>query len=201
MELTVTHHYESRLSPIERATVEVLNDRYCRTTTRRLHTTRDYSIELATLSPAPRHTTDIAWRWLAAGLVSLLALAGLIYYSVNGGGGISPAGIGAIVLLLAPALLFFYLFATLSARRVIFYGRFSGVPLVAAHFPLRDRRQEKAFAETLSTLAQKNRARLHHTDDDLRAGELRMLRRLSEKGAITRGDYDKAKAVLLRPAS
>lgn len=202
MELTVTQHYESRLGPFEKINFEVLNDRYGRITTTRLRKSRNYAIELATLNPKPRQTVKVAWRLLAAGVVTLLGLAGLIYYQMKGSGTLPlPATAGAALLLLALTVLFFRMFTTLSGRRIVFSARFSGIPLVEIPIPVSDRKRGKAFAEVMSMLAQKNRARISHNDDELRAGELRMLRRLSDEGAIASAAYDKAKMQLLRLAS
>lgn len=202
MELNVTHQYDYKLGPIEQVAIEVLNDRYGRITTRRWHAARNYAIELATLAPEAQHSTHFAWRWLGAAGTMLLGLVGFIAYLKYGHGEtswmVSAGGIAILGLLTA---LFFYLFFILSKRTIIFRARFSGVPLVEIPIHVSERKKGQAFAEVMSTLAQKNRARLHHTDDDLRAGELRMLRRLSEEGAIASAVYDKAKMMLLRLAS
>ncbi len=203
MELTVTQHYESRLGPFEKISVEVLNDRYGRITTTRLRKSRNYAIELATLDPEPRNTLKIAWKWLAAGLVSLLALAGFIYYLMNSSTELPlAASLGGGVLLLALTALFLRMFTALTARHIIFHARYSTTPLMEIPIPVSDRKNGKAFANVISQLAQKNLMRVgHYTENDLRAGELRMLRRLAEQGAIANSDYDKAKTLLLRLAS
>lgn len=202
MELTVTHRYDYHAGPIKQVAIEVLNDRYGRVSIRHWRAAREYAIELATLAPEPQRTTHFAWRWLAAAAGMLLGLAGFIAYLMYGSGEISLlVSAGAIALLVALLVLFLYLFVTLSTRHIIFQARFSGVPLVEIPLPVSDRKKGAAFAEVLAGLAQKNRARLHHTDDDMRAGELRMLRRLSEEGAIADAVYDKAKMLLLRLAS
>ena len=202
MELNVTYRYDYKVGPIEQVTIEVLNDRYGRIAARRWHASRNYAIELATLSPEPSHSTHYAWRWLAAAGIMLLGLAGFIAYLKYGSGESSLLiSAGGIAILGALVALFLYLFVLLSTRRIVFEARYSGVPLVEIPVPVSDRKKGKAFAKTMSELAQKNRARLHHSEDDLRAGELRMLRRLSEEGAIPSGAYDKAKMMLLRLAS
>ncbi|HEY0634320.1 MAG TPA: hypothetical protein VGE00_02970, partial [Gammaproteobacteria bacterium] len=131
MELTVTQHYESRLGPFETISVEVLNDRYGRITTSRRRKSRNYAIELATLDPEPRHTMKIAWKCLAAGLVSLLALAGFIYYLMNASAELPlAASLGGGAGLLALTLLFVRMFAALTARHIIFHARYSTTPLM-----------------------------------------------------------------------
>lgn len=203
MALTVTHHYASRLGPFEKITIEVLNDRYGRVTTTRLRKSRNYAIELATLTPEAEETLKVAWQWLAAGVVALLALVGLGYYVINGESGLPlPATLGSGLLLLALTLFLLRMFFALSARHIIFRARYSDIPLLEIPIPVSDRKQGQAFAKTISQLAQKNLARVeHYSEADLRAGELRMLRRLAEEGALASGDYDKAKTVLLRLAS
>jgi hypothetical protein len=202
MEITVTRHYDYALGPFAQTHVEVLNDRYGRITTRRWRTERQYAIELATLAPEPEQTTHVAWRWLIGAVIALAGLAGFIAFLKYGNGELPllEAAAGVIVLL-ALTLLFFYLFTVLSTRRIVFHARFSGTPLVEIPIPMRARAKGKAFANELGQLARKNRDRLHHSEDDLRAGELRMLRRLSEEGAINSGAYDQAKILLLRLAS
>lgn len=199
--LNTTHRYDYKLGPIEQVAIEVLNDRYGRIAARRWHTSRNYAIELATLSPEPIQSTHFAWRWLAAACAMLLGLAGFIAYLKYGNGETTRLiSAGGIAILVALTVLFFYLFVILSTRRIVFRARYSGVPLVDIPMPIGDRKKGNAFAEVMSELAHKNRARLHHTDEDLRAGELRMLRRLSEEGAIASATYDKAKQALLRLA-
>ena len=202
MAITVTHRYDYKLGPIEQVAVEVLNDRYGRITKRRWHTAREYAIELATLLPDPIHNLYLAWRWLAASGGALLVMLGFIAYlkfSSNEPSLLVTAG--TIAALLALTALFLYLFVILSKRRIIFHARYSGTPLVEIPIPLRNRHKGNSFATEFSHLVQSNLARLtrlDHTDQDLRAGELRMLRRLSEEGAIARATYDKAKQLLLR---
>jgi hypothetical protein len=202
MEMTVTHHYEYSLGPIEQVSVEVLKDRYGRITTRRWRNQRQYAIELATLAPEPKQIIHIAWSWLIAGIVSLAGLAGFIAFLKYGNSHLPILeAAGGIIGLLVLTVLFFYLFTILSTRRIVFHARFSGTPLIEIPIPMQHRRKGKLLAEELSKLAQKNRARLHHSDDDMRAGELRMLRRLSEEGAIDSNAYDQAKVLLLRLAT
>lgn len=202
MELNITHRYDYKLGPIEQVAVEVLNDRYGRITARRWRVTRNYAIELATLAPEAKHSTHFAWRWLGAAGVMLLGLLGFIAYLKYGSGESSLLiSVGGISILAALAALFIYLFIILSKRMIIFRARFSGVPLVEIPIRVSERKKGQAFAEAMSTLAQKNRARLDHSDNDMRAGELRMLRRLAREGAIDSNVYDQAKTLLLRFAS
>lgn len=202
MEITVTNQYDYRQGPIEQVHVEVLNDRYGRVTTRRWRSERQYAIELATLSPEPKMSVHIAWSWLAAAVLMLAGLIGFLAFAKYGSMALPLYEMaGGTILLLVLTLFAFYLFTALSTRRIVFRARFSGTPLVEIPIPVSSRNKGKAFADELSKLAQKNRARLHHSDDDMRAGELRMLRRLSEEGAIDDSDYDKAKILLLRLAT
>lgn len=201
--LNITHRYDYKLGPIEQVAIEVLNDRYGRVTTRRWHASRNYAIELATLAPEPQQSTHFAWRWLGAAGAMLLGLVGFIAYLKYGHGESSwLVSAGGVVILGALTALFFYLFVILSKRTIIFCTRYSGVSLVEIPVPVSNRKKGQAFANVISLLAEKNLKRVeHYTENDLRAGELRMLRRLSEEGAIASGVYDKAKMLLLRLAS
>jgi hypothetical protein len=203
MALNVTHRYDYKLGPIEQVAIEVLNDRYGRVATRRWHASRNYAIELATLDPEPTQSTHFAWRWLYATGAMLLGLVGFIAYLKYGSGEISTLiSAGGVVILLALTALFFYLFLILSKRTIVFQARFSGVALVEIPIPVSDRKKGQAFSKVIGHLAQKNLRRVeHYSQNDLRAGELRMLRRLSEEGAIASASYDKAKMLLLRLAS
>ncbi len=200
MALDVTHHYDYKLGPIEQVTVEVLNDRYGRIATRRWHARREYAIELATLQPEPQQSLYLAWKWLGASGAMLLAMVGFITYLKFSSSELSfLAKAGTIAGLLALTALFFYLFIRLSKRQIVFHARYSGIPLMKIPIPISSRKKGQTFAHVIGQLAQKNLMRVgHYTDNDLRAGELRMLRRLSEEGAIDNAAYDKAKRLLLK---
>jgi hypothetical protein len=203
MALNVTHRYDYKLGPIEQVAIEVLNDRYGRIAARRWHASRNYAIELATLDPEAQQSTHYAWRWLYAAGAMLLGLAGFIaYLKYSSGETTLLISAGGIVILAALTALFFYLFVILSTRRIVFRTRYSGVPLVEIPIPVSDRKKGQTFSRVISQLAQKNLSRVeHYSENDLRAGELRMLRRLSEEGAIASATYDKAKMFLLRLAA
>lgn len=201
MPLTVTHHYSYQLGPVEAVKLEVLNNRYGRIHARRWHTSQSYALELATLNPQPNRLTRIAYPWLAAAIGSLLGTLAFLLYLLFGPHRVElTTAASGLAILIALTLLFTTLFFIHSSRRLIFTTRFSQLPLLSVPLPWRRQQSAADFAAKIGLLASENRQRLDYTDEEMRAGEMRMLRRLAEEGAIEAVLYTEAKKVLLRTA-
>jgi malic enzyme len=85
------------------------------------------------------------------------------------------------------------LFST-SERKYVFYTNYAGHPVVEILVDKPDRKGFDAFIEALRERISQIAISHHISKDGLQAGELKMLRRLSEKNILTSGEYEKAKA-------
>lgn len=197
-QLEITHRYDYSIGPLEKVQLEILNDRYARISTRRWHTKRDYAIELAVLDPEPQREVHIAYRWLAAIALSLIATFIFLDYILSHLTtlplGVSLGGTLGLILLTG---LFVLLFITQSSRRLLFFARYSQLPLVEIPLPWGSESRAKSFAAEITRHTVVRRNRLDRTDQEMCAGELRMLRRLHEEKVIDEGSYAKARNLLL----
>ena len=197
-QLKVTHRYHYSIGPFEKVALEILNDRYARIEKRRWHSKRNYAIELAVLDPEPLRDTHIAYRWLLAVALTVAATFYFADYVLSNLTTLSLGFIlGGIATLLGLGLLFILLFLTQSTRRLVFSARFSQLPLLEIPLPWGSEAKAQSFAMDVTRHALKRRQRLDRTDQEMCAGELRMLRRLSEEGVIDESRYNKARQTLL----
>lgn len=178
--------------------LEIFNHHYLCTTHKRLKKERQFKMEVAVLNPKAKKRQGFPWRWLATALLSLAASAYLInnllgtvegssYWAVLGGA-------GALALLGAGSLAAFWLGID---RKWVFQTRTADYPLVIIPFNKSSKKEAEQFAQRLSIAIESTNLHKGYSEEDLRAGELRMMRRLSKSGFISEDKYNSAKKRLL----
>lgn len=178
--------------------LELFNDHYLSVHSKRFKQQREFKLEVATLDPEAKRVEDMAWHWLVAGILTLLASGYFLYYLASSAERsellIILAGIGGLLLLSA---VFLFAFRLASERKWLFQTRAAQYPLVVIPFHNNNRNEAAVFVAQLQQAINATSDKKGYSEDDLFAGEMRMLRRLSESGIISGDIYDSAKKHML----
>lgn len=177
---------------------ELFDGRYIRVYQARKRQDIDYTIDLLALAPGSERHLRVNWKWLGgAGIAfAICALTTFILFR-------DPTAhrmlylVPVLLISLAAALGMAYQFFATSQRCQIFASRYAGVPLLELLINRPDRQRFKAFIQDLEIRIDVVGQRAQLPEDALKAGEMRMLRRLASKGIITGPTYDHAKALIL----
>lgn len=155
-----------------------------------------YSVDVVALNVESQRKMVLGWQWLVAGLVVLLitilgplvsplisseALYSTLFYVLGG-----AATIGC----------FFMAWKATSIKQ-IFYSRNANVPLIELLAGKPARKEFSAFIAKLEESIAAVQQKMDLSIKNQLAGEMRMLRRLSEEGVLSAVDYKKAQADLL----
>ena len=156
----------------------------------------EYAMDIAILAPEQRRTHVRPWRWLiASGVCTALALAAVLdaVFGTRHTIALSLLAVALLALAVAAALQFL----RDSRHLLTLHSRLAAVPLVEM---LADRPQAQEvadFAERLIRCINDTVSGKELSPEDLRAGELRSLRKLAESRAIDLASYEQAKQQLL----
>lgn len=192
--INASYRYQSRIrGELE---IELFNDFYLCVKEKPLKRTKQFKMELATLNPEASRKVDLAVHWLASALVFAVVSAYFFYSLSAGGDTMTSLLIGAVTA--AIAILSLYLFSAASERKWVLETRNALYPLVVIPYNKRQRKEAKAFVETLQQAIEKNVRTKRYSTEDLFAGEMRMLRRLSKNKVLSEKLYDKAKASMMK---
>jgi hypothetical protein len=190
------YHFSDRLKGESR--FELFNTHYLCGRTLRMKKQREFKMEVAILNPEAQKIEDLAWHWLVAGLLSLAAAIYLVYYLLTSPGSNNTlallGGVGILILLSAGFTIAFWLG---SERKWVFRTRAAQYPLVNIPFHKSNRKEASEFVERLQQAIITTTEKKGYSDDDLFAGEMRMLRRLAKAGVISDSIYDSAKKHML----
>ena len=192
--INASYRYHSRLKG--EVEVQLFNDFYICVKEKPLKRTRQFKLEIATLNPQAKNIEDLAIQWLAAALIAALG-AGFFLYTLFTGNGLLMPLLGALVAAALSAgftALYFYA----SERKWVFETRNALYPLVVVPYSKGQKQQAKAFIKTLQQAIEKNVEKRHYSSEDLFAGELRMLRRLSNNKVLSDSLYEQAKAYMMK---
>ncbi len=180
----------------ESLSVEIFNGHYLNYQRRRFRRTISYSVDLATLSPEVGWEEDICWHWVLAsaimfvpGIGFLIRLLGELNVRT-----FAELGLAVFVFLLlgSLALLMFYI---KSHRKFVIRTRYAEFPLIEIQYLRhRDGERLKAFVELLQARIRATVAERGLSEGELKAGEVRMLRRMARKQVISDYYYESAKS-------
>lgn len=158
-----------------------------------------YNIDLVALSPDTRRRFVWGWKWLIATIITIVLLGLLLLivpYLVEQQ---SDAIRGVLFLSgLILVVSFLLLFFKHTYRQLSFYSRHAHIPLVNMFMGKPDKTRHKKFVQYLQQRINKLQEHLDLDIDKQLAGEMKMLRRLTEQGAITEQQYNQAKDKLFK---
>lgn len=188
--------YTNRLKAETR--LELFDKYYLAVSEKRPMGTREFKLELAILNPEARHMKEFAYQWLAgAGIAALAALYFLnaLFSSTNDDSLLPMLGGSAVAILLT--VLFIALFVLSIKRKWVLETRAAHHPLIEIPYHHNDRKRAVQFVELLSSAIETNIAAKGYDNEQLFAGEMRMLRRLAKNSILSSSNYDRAKKQML----
>lgn len=156
-----------------------------------------YSVDILSLQDKSKKIFSIAWKWLIASIsflvVTLLLLKMLpAYLDTN-----KNLYLGIILLVGFTGTIFgFIKFWKLTSQKQIFYSRNAHVPIVTLCTGKPSKKTFSSFIELIEKRIKKFRNHMDIDNDKQLTGEMKMLRRLSDDGIISKKDYEKAKSKL-----
>lgn len=158
---------------------------------------QSYSIDILSLQDKSKKTTFIAWKWLIAGagffLIMLLLLKILpAYLGLNKNiylAGILLTGVtGSLICLVK--------FLKNTTKKQIFYSRNADVPIITLLVNNPSQEIFTAFVYAVEKRIKKFRSHMDIAEEKQLTGEMKMLRRLCDRGIISKKEYEGAKARL-----
>jgi hypothetical protein len=157
---------------------------------------RTYSVQLLALADKSLIRLHIAWGWLGLFLVSVVALVG--YWLSRSAFGFSLAAyeFSYVAGFSLAAILAIAMFILKLSRKRVFVSRLAKVKLFEVLIGNPNNRAYKSFLDQINHSLKEARQFWNLKQEHQVAGEMRMLRRLSEEGVIKQADYEKAKKYL-----
>lgn len=158
----------------------------------------EYAMDVAILDPQPAEQHYRPRHWFTAAAVAaglLLIYAAVLYFTFSADKALLLVP-PALILLALPGL-FAWLYVTRSRHLLIFNSRYAQVPLVELLVRQPNAEDYGNFVRHLNRSIAKLVQDKGLTAHDLRAGELRSLRKMAEQGAIDSEAYELAKGRLL----
>lgn len=178
--------------------LEIFNDLYLRVRRQHRGKSQDYKLNLATLSPEFELVTKLSWSCLVLGLLFAIAsVAVIIFFYREPAVEILPLALQLFTLSMSITLLFAIQFLAKSSRQAIFFTRFSGYPLIEVIWFRDSAETFESFTKTMKVYIELANSGNKLNDNALRAGEMKMLRRLIGHGVVTERDYQEAKHAIL----
>ena len=159
---------------------------------------QSYSIDILSLQDKSKNVFIIAWKWLAIAVAAFLLTLGLLVILPPVLGENKNLVLGLVFLAGVVVSIFSLIrFFKNTSRRCIFYTRKAGVPVIRLYTGKPSAKAVQAFTDKVEQRIQKVRAHLNIDEDKQLTGEIKMLRRLSDSGIISKKEYEAARAVLL----
>jgi hypothetical protein len=156
-----------------------------------------FSVDILSLQDKSKKTFSIAWKWLIAAAVLFLVMLALLKFLPAYLGENKNLYLGVILFVgLVGTILSFIKFFKNTSKKQIFYSRNANVPIVilCANKP-----SKKIFSSFIDSIEKRIKKFRKHMDIDTEkqlTGEMKMLRRLSDDGVISKKDYERAKEKL-----
>lgn len=156
-----------------------------------------YIIDLLALEDESKEKITLGWKWFVAGLVAILAMMLCMeFLPMLGESTLYKAGV--YVLGLGVGAGCFFKAYKETSRKKIFHSRSANVPLVELAVNNPSKNEFGAFINKVEKHILSSRDGLVISVRNQLAGEMKMLRRLSEEGVISTSVYNKSKAGLLK---
>ncbi|MCK4864737.1 MAG: hypothetical protein KAT06_04870 [Gammaproteobacteria bacterium] len=158
---------------------------------------KSYSVDILSLQDESKKVILIAWKWLLYSigffLITLLLLKilpGILNVDKNLYLGI------VLVIGMVGSLVSLTFFWKKTSRKHIFYSRNAHVPIVILSAGNPSKKLLSDFVTVIEKRIKKFRNHMDVSEEKQLTGEMKMLRRLSDSGVISKKDYEKAKTKL-----
>lgn len=160
-------------------------------------TEQNYSVDILSLKDKSKKIFSIAWKWLIASISFFLIMLLLLKFLPGFLTENKNLYLGIILLIgLLGSIFSFVQFLKNSSRKQIFYSRNADVPIITLCAGKPTKKIFLSFIETIEKRIKQFRNHMDLAVDKQLTGEMKMLRRLSDAGIITKKEYEKAKVKL-----
>lgn len=158
---------------------------------------QSYSVDILSLQDKSKKTLNISWKWLLTSIGFILFTLLLLI--------VLPAYLGenknlylAVILFggFVGGILSFVQFWKHTSRKQIFHSRNAHVPIVEISIGKPTKESFSTFIDAIEKRIKKFRNHMDVAEDKQLIGEMKMLRRLSDDGVISKKSYESAKAML-----
>lgn len=177
---------------------EIFNRRFLRIHQQQKKKQQQYALDMVVLNPEACRIEHYTWHWLTAcGISSLLFLifVGLMVYEFTLDTAIYLLPLSVLSLWLA--LIFGLMFFLTSERKQVFSTRYGQVPIAEFQEGKSEPLPLQQFVQAMQASIKHCTAKADFSSQELRAGELKTLRRLVSEGAISEAAYEEAKGRIL----
>lgn len=155
-----------------------------------------YSIDLLALEDVSQQKKILGWKWFVAGWVAILSMILCLSFLPMLGESMLYMTSVYVVGFGVGAGCFFKAWKDTS-RKQVFHSRSSNIPLIELAINNPSKKAFSDFINRVEELIQSSREGLVISSNNQLAGEMKMLRRLSEEGVLSASVYKKARAGLL----
>lgn len=181
---------------------EIKDGRYLFVETNKLKKNTAYQLDLIALEPKSKFRINIAWRWLLAAAVVILTSYTALeilpqHIDVNLQNYAFPIMLSSASL----AVIFLILFVVTTCRERVFVASNTNFPLVRLLIGKPNRKAYQTFLRHLENRIRALSKHLQLNNQQRRAGELRMIRRLSKIGVLSEKEYKRFKSRLMKQSS
>jgi hypothetical protein len=181
---------------------ELKNGRYLMIEVNRLKRNKSYQLDLVALKPKSKYRFTISWSWAVAAAGVMLLHYFLLqllpqFFQIKLDDYALPLTLGMTSL----AFIFLILFVATSNLERVFVASNTNFPLVRLLLRKPDTKSYRAFLSRLEKAIQTVSENIHLNDQQLLAGELRMMRRLTKYDVLTEKKYEQVKSRLMKMAS
>ncbi|HFD32080.1 MAG TPA: hypothetical protein ENJ28_05135 [Gammaproteobacteria bacterium] len=178
--------------------IKLVDGREIQVATRNKKSKQAYSVDILSLKDKSKSVFTIAWKWLFWGLGLLTVMFLLLKILPEYLGSNKNLYLGIILLSgLAGTILSIIQFWKHSAKNHIFYSRNANVPIIILSAGKPNKKDFLSFVVAIEKRIKKFRQHMELAEDKQLTGEMKMLRRLSDDGIISKKDYESAKPKLL----
>ena len=159
---------------------------------------QNYSIDILSLKDTSKKIYSVAWKWLLASISFILVML-LCLKILPGYLGENKNLYMAIVLLtgIAGGAICFIKFWKYTSIKQIFYSRNADVPIITLSAGKPSKKIFLSFIDAIEKRIIQFRKHMDIDEEKQMTGEIKMLRRLSENGVVSKKAYEKAKVKLL----
>jgi hypothetical protein len=168
----------------------IFDEHYLKVSVKDRHTDKNFVVDLRAINPQSQSINLIFWHWLGAMVVTLLASA-LLAYGAQLAHSIEYAAAAGVALI--PACVFGITFLYTMEKKKVFVTRFGKVPIIELMAGKPNHQAVDEYLKEIEYSANQAVTKSNLDKDQLRAGEVRMLRRLSNGGVLNKEEYARAK--------
>lgn len=181
---------------------ELKDGRYLFIDVKGLKRNKSYQLDLVALEPKSKYRFTLNWPWLLAAAVVML----LHYFILQLLPQFTPISLDEYAFpltlgLASLAFIFLILFVATSSLERVFVAAHTNFPLVRLLIRKPDAKAYRSFLSRLENTVQSVSDKIHLDNQQLIAGELRMMRRLTKHDVLSEKQYEQIKTKLMKLAN